>query len=139
MAGVSLLPTEASIEEGEIVRESTLHHVIAGCKHLMEEVVNRLHSVPSHTSPGGGGGKGSPGGMEEGKDLELALCLQEGVDVWCDRMLEQLLESDRDHEWYVLRYTHQQLPRSAWLHAAVGRPDILKHIVPNVYSQKERL
>ena len=77
------------------MRESSLHYVITGCKQVMGEVLNRLHSasyVP-HLAPGGGGGKGNS------QDLELAIGLQEGVELWCDRLLEQLVGSDRDHEW----------------------------------------
>lgn len=87
------LNAEACIEEGEIVRESSLHDVLRGCRRVMSEVLSRLHAaacVP-HLTPGGG--------KVGGQDLELAMGLQEGMEAWCDRLLHRLLSKDRDHEW----------------------------------------
>ena len=92
---------EAAIEEGEIVRESAVHHVIRGSERVMRSVLSRLHTaacVP-HLTPTKGGKVGVVGGS----DMELPQGLQEGMTEWCDRMLALLsLQEEEEHknkEW----------------------------------------
>ena len=79
----TLSTPEEAMEEGEILRESDVHVVMKGCQDVMGVVLSRLHcaSCVPHLTPGvvGGGGKGSV------LDLEFAIGVQEGMEVWCRR------------------------------------------------------
>lgn len=89
---------EASIEEGEIVRESKAHHVIKHTAHVMCSVLSRLHAAAytPNLVP-----KGAKVGVAGGRDMELPMGLQEGVTEWCRKMLALLQqpEDKRDKEW----------------------------------------
>ncbi len=66
--------SEECIEEGEIVRESSVHYIIKCCGRVLEEIVSRLHTASSspHLAPVGGG---------RGRDLEFAVGLQNNNNV----------------------------------------------------------
>lgn len=89
------LYSEEAIEEGEIVKESTHHLVIKACRQIMGEILTPLHAAASvsHLMPRGGV---APIG---GRDLEFAVGLQEGMTMWCERLLELLQEPGGDEPW----------------------------------------
>lgn len=85
---------EECIEEGEIVRESGVPLVITVVEKLLTEVLSRLHAAACtpHVTPGGG---------PPGRGLEFAVGMQEGMEVWCWRMLSLQQQKEKDLVWYV--------------------------------------
>lgn len=85
------------------MRESAVNHVISVCPHVMREVLSRLHraACTPHLVPSPVGGKG--GVTSGGRDLEFAMGMQEGMKVWCHRMLDLLQHRDANGgEWSVV-------------------------------------
>ena len=88
---ISLL-LEECIEEGEIVYESSVLLVLSVVEKLLSEILSRLHAAACtpHLTPGGGGA---------GAGLELAVGMQEGLEGWCQRLLELFQQEERDYIW----------------------------------------
>lgn len=94
--GVVIL--EASMEEGEIVKKSSVDLAINGCQRVMSAVLSHLHSAACtpHLTP-----MGAKVGVAGGCSLDFAIGMQEGLEVWSDSLLRLLQQRQQNEVWCV--------------------------------------